>query len=242
MAWHDRLRRRRSSTPGRSTSTPASGPSGSLYTYVDASYGESVDYANVRRGDEFSVGPSVEFKLGRGLSTELGHTYERFTEDGEELYSANVSFVKAVYQFNRRMFVRGILQYSDYDFNTELYVDPDDVEAEITRMSSQVLLSYKINPQTVFFLGYSDSHCGQPGHRPDTERTNGLREDRVRLGAVARPHMRGDDGQKALGAQAPTKLSGTGRRNGARVAEASSDRPSVAGKTGSSGPGARRRS
>ena len=27
-------------------------------------------------------------------------------------------------------------------------------------MSSQVLFSYKINPQTVFFLGYSDSHWG----------------------------------------------------------------------------------
>jgi hypothetical protein len=25
-------------------------------------------------------------------------------------------------------------------------------------LSSQVLLSYKLNPQTVFFLGYSDDH------------------------------------------------------------------------------------
>jgi outer membrane cobalamin receptor len=82
----------------------------------------------------------------------------RFTVEADELYVANVSRFRAVYQFNRRMFVRGILQYSNYDFNTDLYVD--DVDEKSARLSSQVLLSYKINPQTVFFLGYSDSHRG----------------------------------------------------------------------------------
>jgi hypothetical protein len=133
-------------------------PSGSLFTVIDASYGEAVDYDNVRTGREFSVSPRVEFKLGKGLSTELGHTFVRFTVEADELYVANVSRFRAVYQFNRRMFVRGILQYSNYDFNTDLYVD--DVDEKSTRLSSQVLLSYKINPQTVFFLGYSDSHRG----------------------------------------------------------------------------------
>ncbi len=133
-------------------------PSGSLFTVIDASYGEAVDYDNVRTGREFSVSPRVEFKLGKGLSTELGHTFERFTVAADELYTANVSRFKAVYQFSRRMFVRGILQYSNYDFNTDLYVD--DVDAKSTRLNSQVLLSYKLNPQTVFFLGYSDIHEG----------------------------------------------------------------------------------
>ena len=133
-------------------------PSGSLFAFVDASYGEAVDYDNVRTGREFSVGPHVEFKLGKGLSTELGHTFERFTVEADELYTANVSRFKAVYQFSRRMFVRGILQYSNYDLNPDLYVD--DVDAKSTRLNSQVLLSYKLNPQTVFFLGYSDIHEG----------------------------------------------------------------------------------
>lgn len=135
-------------------------PSSSLFAFVVASYGEEVDYDNVRTGREFVIGPHVELKLGRALSAEIGHTYERFTVESDELYTANVSRLKAVYQFSRRMFVRGIVQYSDTNLNTDLYVDPDDVAAESTRMSSQVLLSYKINPQTVFFLGYSDSHRG----------------------------------------------------------------------------------
>ncbi|MCK4510728.1 carbohydrate binding family 9 domain-containing protein, partial [bacterium] len=115
-------------------------PSSSLFTFIDASYGEAVDYDNIRTGQELSVGPYVEIKLGRAISAELSHTYERFTVEGDELYTANVSRVKAVYQFSRRMFVRGLLQYSDYDVNTELYVNPDDIDAEEMRMSSQVLL------------------------------------------------------------------------------------------------------
>jgi hypothetical protein len=133
-------------------------PSSSLFTFIDASYGEAVDYDNIRTGREFSVGPYIELKLGRALSTELGHTFERFTVDDRELYTANVSRIKAVYQFTRRMFIRGLLQYSDYDFNTELYLNP--VDAERTSLNGQVLLSYKVNPQTVFFLGYSDSYRG----------------------------------------------------------------------------------
>jgi len=136
-------------------------PSSSLFAHVNASYGEEVDYDNARTGRELSVGPYVELKLGRGLSTEIGYTYERFTVEGDELYAANLSRLKAVYQFTRRMFVRGVLQYADTEYNTALYVEsrPELPERE-TYLSSQLLLSYKINPQTVFFLGYSDSHSG----------------------------------------------------------------------------------
>jgi hypothetical protein len=137
-------------------------PSSSVYAFTAVSYGEEVDYYNVQTGREFIVSPRAELKLGRGLSSELGYDYEVFTVGNDELYHANVARVKAVYQFSRRMFVRGIIQYSDTHYNTEMYVDslPDLPERE-NYMSSQVLLSYKLNPQTVFFLGYSDSHMGE---------------------------------------------------------------------------------
>jgi hypothetical protein len=133
-------------------------PSSSLLLVANVGYGEDVDYENVRTGHEFSVNPYVELKLGRGLSTTFSHTYERFNVEGEELYTANISYLKAVYQFNRRMFVRALLQYSDYHYNVEQY--EDDVDPEYRGLMSQVLLSYKLNPHTVFFVGYSDSHRG----------------------------------------------------------------------------------
>ena len=39
-----------------------------------------------------------------------------------------------------------------------LYID--DVEPEERSLFSQFLFSYKINPQTVLFLGYSDNYYG----------------------------------------------------------------------------------
>ena len=53
-------------------------------------------------------------------------------------------------------------QFKDIDRNLDEYddpVDPDDaVDANTRDMGRQLLFSYKINPQTVFFLGYSDNH------------------------------------------------------------------------------------
>ena len=46
----------------------------------------------------------------------------------------------------------------DYDLNAELYTE--DVDPKYEGLSSQLLFSYKLNPQTVFFLGYSDSFYG----------------------------------------------------------------------------------
>jgi len=58
---------------------------------------------------------------------------------------------------NKCTFLGTILQYSDYDCNTEYY-DDDDVDPQSRNFFTQKLFSYKINPQTVFFLGYSDNY------------------------------------------------------------------------------------
>ena len=41
--------------------------------------------------------------------------------------------------------------------NLALFVDPN-TDARSLSIGSQLLYSYKLNPQTVFFLGYSDNH------------------------------------------------------------------------------------
>ncbi len=79
--------------------------------------------------------------------------------EGGNLYQANLSEARFVYQFNVRTFARVITQYLDVDRNPELYIDP--VETNEQNLFNQVLFSYKINPQTVLFLGYSDNHLGE---------------------------------------------------------------------------------
>ena len=62
--------------------------------------------------------------------------------------------MNAVWQFNTRTFVRAILQYTDIERDQDLYEDEiDELEREFFL---QLLFSYKVNPRTVFFAGYSE--------------------------------------------------------------------------------------
>ena len=125
---------------------------------VFAAYGEDVDYDNNRLGKALTVESSVICNFGRHLYTMVRHAHDHMDVDGERLYTANVFYAKAIYQFNRRAFLRAIIQYADYDYETEMY--GFEVEPKERYLSSQVLFSYKINPQTVLFLGYSDGGYG----------------------------------------------------------------------------------
>jgi hypothetical protein len=116
--------------------------------------------------------PRVEAKIGGNLSAELAHTYEQFDVDEARLYTANLTYLKAVYQFSPRVFVRAIAQLYNEGRDLTLYVDPGGLGSEESWLASQILLSYKINPQTVFFLGYSDFHYGdRRGDIVQTDRT-----------------------------------------------------------------------
>ena len=48
------------------------------------------------------------------------------------------------------------VQHSETSRNPSVYID--EVDAESQNVGRQLLYSYKINPQTVFFLGYSDQY------------------------------------------------------------------------------------
>jgi hypothetical protein len=133
-------------------------PSGSLVLLLEGSVGEDIDYANVRQGSQLTFRPYVEYKLGRHLELGLRHTYQQFNVEDGRLYTANIGWLRAVYQFSIRSFLRVIVQYVDYRFDPELYIEETD--EEYRELSSQVLFSYKVNPQTMLFLGYSDFHYG----------------------------------------------------------------------------------
>lgn len=133
-------------------------PSGALFLYFNGAFGDRIDYANTRLGKRILLSPYVEYKLGRHLVLGIDHTFERLSVDPGRLYTANISQIRMVYQFTKRTFLRTILQYVNYNRNAELY--SYDVNPESKSLFSQVLFSYKINPQTVLFLGYSDNYYG----------------------------------------------------------------------------------
>ncbi|MBN2093599.1 carbohydrate binding family 9 domain-containing protein [candidate division KSB1 bacterium] len=133
-------------------------PISPVFVHLYWRYGNQIDYANTRKGNRFLLQLNSEINLGKHLKLELDHIFEQLNVPDGRLYTANISRMKMIYQFNRRIFLRGILQYKDYRRNTSLY--NDEVDAKTRKLFSQLLFSYKINPQTVFFLGYSDDYYG----------------------------------------------------------------------------------
>ncbi len=133
-------------------------PVADLWLHVAWEAGDRIDYDNTRAGRVLGIRPLVEYQLGRHLSASLDHNYQQLDVDEGRLYTANVSELRLVYQMTRRAFVRTILQRYDYRRTTELYREP--VEARSRSLFTQLLFSYKLNPRTVLFLGYSDHYAG----------------------------------------------------------------------------------
>lgn len=122
-------------------------------------FGDQIDFDNTRPGRELSLNPEVSLNLGLRLRADLDYNYRRMNVEEGRLFDAHLSQVRLIYQFNIRTFVRAIVQYSNVDRNTELYID-DDVEANTQDLFTQLLFSYKVNPRTVVFVGYSDTREG----------------------------------------------------------------------------------
>ncbi len=132
-------------------------PTGSFYLSFETRIGEEIDYDNVRQGDLLRLIPGLRFDLARHLRLEVKHNFESLDVEGGELYHANVTDLRATYQINTRTFVRAISQYFDVSRNPQLYTF--DISSKDRALFNQFLFSYKINPQVVLFLGYSDNYA-----------------------------------------------------------------------------------
>ncbi len=132
-------------------------PHPNLYTDLGFGLGKDIDYSNNRPGVFWEIESEIQWLAGRNLRIDLSHTYNQLETRPGRLYAANISRIRCVYQFNRRMFVRAIVQNVHYDFNKSVYDDPDDVDDVYQRIASQLLFSYTVNPQTVIYIGYSDN-------------------------------------------------------------------------------------
>jgi hypothetical protein len=147
-------------------------PSGRSALSVRGRFGDGVDYANNREAHGvIQLSPAVEYRPASRVSLQLSYTLDQLSVDGGRLYRANLGQLKAIYHINVRTFVRAILQYTDISRDPELYLY--SVPPRTRRFFSQYLFSYKLNPQTVLFAGYSDNSNDAGGSQGlDLQRQN----------------------------------------------------------------------
>jgi hypothetical protein len=133
-------------------------PTGDFTCSLGGRFGDAVDYANGRPARIIRLIPGLTYDIGRHLYVQFDDTFEQLDEAGGRLYRANLAELRLVYQFNLRTFVRAIVQHLDLKRNLDLYIDSQSSPSQ--QLFTQYLFSYKINPQTVFFLGYSNTNAG----------------------------------------------------------------------------------
>lgn len=133
-------------------------PSGWWSVGLNGNVGDAIDFANEGLGSELRLAPDVSLRLGRRVELGLTHTYQTLDRDGRRVFTANLSQLRSVYNFSTRSFVRAIAQYRRTDRNPGAYADEVDHRAD--GLFAQLLYAYKVNPQTVLFLGYSQDGAG----------------------------------------------------------------------------------
>jgi hypothetical protein len=137
-------------------------PSGRSAFSIQARFGNGVDYANNRKATGVvQIGPAIEYRPASRISLQLAYNLDQLSVEGGRLYQANLAQLKLIYHINVRTFVRAILQYTDISRDPDLYLYP--VTSRTRQLFQQYLFSFKLNPQTVIFAGYSDNFNNAAG-------------------------------------------------------------------------------
>jgi len=122
--------------------------------------GQDVDYTNNRLGDGAHLGLTATIRPTNHLELAFNDAVQWLTVNNalvrNRLFTAQVERLRATYTFNNRMFVRAILQNERLNANQNLYDNPDDVSQHDGSLASQFLVAYKLNWQTLMYVGYGD--------------------------------------------------------------------------------------
>jgi hypothetical protein len=143
-------------------------PRSGLNLSMSVNRGEQIDFTNQRLADSRRIQPQVDWNATRHLLVRLRYSKDRLSkQDGSTIFNAELVDLRLTWQFNVRSFVRLTLQDQEIDRTLGNYLtDPDDdpatppvtlPPARTSTFASQLLYSYKLNPQTVLFAGYSDN-------------------------------------------------------------------------------------
>ncbi len=130
-------------------------PSSGLFVEVFSEFGDKLDFRNNRMGTGLQISPEIRWNADVHTQLTLRHTYRTLDADDAEVFTANLTDVRLSYQFSVQSFLRLALIYSDISQNP--LNNLGNVNARSKALGSQLLYSYKLNPQTLFFAGYSDN-------------------------------------------------------------------------------------
>ncbi|MBZ5559864.1 MAG: carbohydrate binding family 9 domain-containing protein [Acidobacteriia bacterium] len=126
---------------------------------LDGTAGTDIDFANSRPARGTTINLSARINPTQHVDLSLVQNQRWLDVDdaagaSQRLFIARVSRVKGTYTFTSRLFVRGIAQYTYTSRDPLLYTS--SASARSGDFGGSLLLAYKLNWQSVMFVGYGD--------------------------------------------------------------------------------------
>jgi hypothetical protein len=124
----------------------------------DGWVGQDIDFTNNRLGHGALINFTAQLRPTSRLTLNLTDVLQWLSENtaGVEgrLFTAQVERVRAQYMFSPKMFIRAVVQNQRTSSNPLIY--GVDMPLRSGDLSSQFLFAYKVNWQSVLYLGYGD--------------------------------------------------------------------------------------
>jgi len=129
---------------------------------LTGSAGQQIDFDNARVGTGFDGTLSMKLRLASHLELTVNESLRWVDVDvsgqsRSRLFTARVDSLRATYSFTPRMFVRVTGQYEVTRRSPELYLMP--VAAKDASFNGSALFGYKVDWQSVVFVGYGDNRA-----------------------------------------------------------------------------------
>jgi hypothetical protein len=126
---------------------------------LNGTLGQDIDFANARPAHGSTINASATLQPTDHLALDLLENTRWLNADGPSsagarLFIQRVSRVKGTYTFTSRLFVRIIAQYVATTRDPSLYTSSVDARSGV--FGGSALLAYKLNWQSVMFVGYGD--------------------------------------------------------------------------------------
>jgi hypothetical protein len=131
-----------------------------------------LDLRASRLGDYTQLGMELGLDIGRGLSIALDGSVQTLERDGGTAFRAMVLDSRASWQLDPRQRLRLSVQASEVERDPTLYSAP--TERRSRDVAAQLLYSYKLNPRTAAYLGYSHGGYADDEQVRLTDRDRGV--------------------------------------------------------------------
>jgi hypothetical protein len=126
---------------------------------LDSYFGDEIDFANGREGRGVTLIGTLSVRPGDHLELRADASRRWLDVDAGNglsgrLFTARAERLRATWAFNSRSFVRLVGQYVETRRDTSFYLSPR--APKDASLSGSGLFAYKINWQTVLYVGYGD--------------------------------------------------------------------------------------